>query len=400
MKKIILLVSLLLLSGCQKKEVIYEDNSEDFVKLMVNNAEVYNDLSLFDAISMVNKDIEIVSDNYKINTNKLGNEEVKVYYLYDDKKYVYRGNIEIVDTTPPLVFSGTSKSVQVGYQEDLCNLITYGDNYTGDVKCTITGDYDLNTAGTYQLAYKLSDSSNNTKDVNVTLKVTNPPQNTGGSGGTSTSTPVKKTLFSDVYNGYKTPENEIGIDVSKWQGDIDFAKVKEAGASFVMLRLGSQGIKSRELSLDEYYEANIKKAKEAGLKVGVYLYSVATSVKEAKDQATWVLKNLKKEKLDLPIVFDWENWANWNSYKISFHEINEIADIFMKTVEDAGYQGMLYGSKFYLETIWTNKDNYPVWLAHYIKQTTYEKDYQIWQLCNDGKIDGINGDVDIDILYN
>ena len=106
--------------------------------------------------------------------------------------------------------------------------------------------------------------------------------------------------------------------------------------------------------------------------------------------------------MDLPIVFDWENWNKWNTYKLSFHEINEIANAYMSTAKEKGYEGMLYSSKFYLETIWQNKKEFPVWLAHYTnnaKTSSYKGKYQIWQLCNNGHIDGINGDVDIDVLY-
>ncbi len=368
-----------------------EDINQNYINVIQDNIEVYNEMKLYDIISI--KDAEIISKNYDIDTKKLGQKEYKVYYKKDDKKYVYKFMVNIVDSEPPIVFSGTNKTVNINYKGDLCNLITYGDNYSGNIKCTITGDYDLGKEGKYQLKYELSDSSNNIKKVNVTLNVIKKANN-GGS-----NTDVVKTSFQDVYAKYKNDNNEIGIDVSKWQGDIDFEKVKNAGASFVMIRIGVEGSETRELSLDSFYEENLKKAKEAGLKVGVYLYSIATTKKEALEHANWVLDILDGEKLDLPIVFDWENWTNWNSYKISFYEINDIANTFMSTVKSKGYEGMLYSSKFYLETIWTNKLNFPIWLAHYTSKTNYEGDYQIWQMCNNGQIDGINGDVDIDIMY-
>ena len=212
-------------------------------------------------------------------------------------------------------------------------------------------------------------------------------------------TPSEKTYFSDIYSKHKTDSTEIGIDVSKWQGDIDFEKVKDAGSTFVIMRIGVQKYSGGELNIDEYYKENIKKAKSAGLKVGVYLYSIATNVDEAISHANWVINALDGVSLDLPVVFDWESWSDWNSYKISFYDINNIANTFIKTVENSGYQGMLYSSKFYLEKIWTNKYNFPVWLAHYIEQTNYEGDYIIWQMCNNGRINGIYGDVDIDIMY-
>lgn len=389
---IVVLISLFTLCGCDKKAII--DNTEDYIKVKTKEVEVYSDVYLKDLINVASE-VKLENDNKKIDTEKLGEKEYTLTYNLNDKKYDKKIKINIVDKETPLVFSGTNKTVTVGYKGDACNLITYGDNYDGNIKCLIEGAYDYNKVGTYKLIYHLSDSSNNEKKVNVTLNVKE--KNSGG-GSSNPSTP-KKTEFSDVLKEHKNTNTEVGIDVSKWQGDIDFEKVKNAGATFVMMRIGVQSKQNGELSVDRYYEQNIKKAKDAGLKVGVYLYSIATSKKEAIDHANWVLKTLNKEKLDLPIVFDWENWAKWNNYKLSFHDINVIADSYMETVEAAGYEGMLYSSKFYLETIWKNKKDFPVWLAHYTKKTSYKGKYIMWQLCNNGRIDGINGDVDIDILY-
>ena len=394
MKYIIIVMVMLLLSGCNGIKNV--DKSE-FFNIKNNNIEVYEEVYLQDLLEMqvTDKNFQLISDNYRIDTNTIGKKKYEVLYQVNNKKYRYEFNVEVVDTEMPRVFSGTNKTVNVNYEGDLCNLITYGDNYDGDILCEITGDYDLSKPGTYKLIYNLSDKSNNLKEVNVTLNVKE-------KSNEEPSTPPKKenTLFTDVYTNYKSDTNEIGIDVSKWQGDIDFNKVKEAGATFVMIRMGVQKEVKGDLFLDEYFKDNLKKAKDAGLKVGIYLYSIATSSSEATEQANWVLKNLDGENLDLPIVFDWESWSKWNSFKISFHEINSIASNYMSTIKNGGYDAMLYSSKFYLEDIWTNKLNYPVWLAHYTKETSYEGDYLIWQMCNNGKIEGINGYVDIDIMYH
>ncbi len=387
-KLILILIVFTFIVGCKKK--IYEDKTNDFLDLKIKEVEVYKELYLNDIIDIKNKDIDITSKNYQINTNNLGKLELEVFYTYNKKNYLYKDYIEVKDTTPPLVFSGTTKTVEINYDKNLCDLITYGDNYSGDIKCSITGDYDLSKLGSYKLNYTLSDSSKNETNVTVTLNVKN----------TITQTPTvsTKTNFSDIYQLHKKENTEIGIDVSKWQGEIDFKKVHDAGATFVMMRLGVHD-GNGNLTVDKYFKENIKNAKANGLKVGVYLYSIATSKKEAINQADFALKTLNNEKLNLPIVFDWESWSSWNSFKISFHDINEIANAFIERVEEKGYQGMLYSSKFYLETIWTNNKNYPVWLAHYTKNTDYQGKYQIWQLCNNGRISGINGDVDIDIMY-
>ena len=97
-------------------------------------------------------------------------------------------------------------------------------------------------------------------------------------------------------------------------------------------------------------------------------------------------------------MFDFESFKSFNEMDLSIFGLNEIADTFINTVEDAGYNGVLYGSKNYLKSIWKYHTK-SVWLAHYTSQTDYDGEYFMWQMCDDGVIDGINGYVDIDILY-
>ncbi len=387
----LILLVLIIMIGCEKKN--YVENPE-VINIKKETIEVFEDINLFDLLEKEN-DVSFITEDYKIDTDEIGEKTHEITYKYNNKEYTYKFNINVIDTEPPRVFGGTNKTVNKGYEGDICDIVAYGDNYDGVINCKIEGTYDTNKVGTYNLKYILSDSSNNAKEVNVTLNVRE-KSNSNNSSSVST----KKTQFIDVISKYKNDNNEIGIDVSKWQGNIDFNKVKNAGATFVMMRIGVQKKALGELEIDQYYLQNIKNAKEAGLKVGVYLYSIATSKDEAIKHANWVIKTLDGEKLDLPVVFDWESWSKWNSFKISFHEINAIANNYMDTVKKAGYEGMLYSSKFYLENIWENNMEFPVWLAHYTEKTSYQGKYIMWQLCNNGRIDGINGDVDIDILYN
>lgn len=386
MKIVLIIILSLFVSSCEKKEINNNDVLSKNTDLLVYESyEIDNLITLKEGITLENNDVFI--------PKKIGENKYTIKYKKDNKIKEKELIFNVVDNTPPKVFGGTNKTVLLNYDKDLCDLIVYGDNYDKKPKCEITGEYDLQKEGTYKLLYKLTDQSNNLKEVNVTLNVIKEYKKN------NTPTEKKVTNFSDVYKEHKKENTEIGIDVSKWQGNIDFEKVASANASFVMIRIGVQTKQNGELSLDKYYLENIKKAKEAGLKVGVYLYSIATSEKEAIDHADWVVNELNGETLDLPITFDWENWSKWNSYNMSFYDINNIANSFIKRVEEKGYKGMLYSSKFYLENIWENKNNNTVWLAHYTTKTNYQDSYMIWQLCNNGKIDGINGDVDIDILY-
>ena len=212
------------------------------------------------------------------------------------------------------------------------------------------------------------------------------------------SSEKEKIAFKDFYQENKTANTLIGIDVSKWQQDIDYEKVKEAGVEFAFIRIGTRKGIDKDFVLDPKFKENIEGFNKVGIKTGVYFYSYAKDKKDAKKEALWVLKELKGYDIKLPIVFDWENFSFYQEFNLSFYHLGEIADTFLETVEKEGYQGMLYGSKYYLENVFTN-NTYPVWLAHYTNNTTYQKEYNIWQKTDRGLVDGINNLTDLDILY-
>ena len=165
-----------------------------------------------------------------------------------------------------------------------------------------------------------------------------------------------------------------------------------------MIRVGSQKGTKGEYVIDSYFKQNIENALNNDLKVGVYFYSYANSKKEARKQAKWVLNQIKDYEITLPIAFDWECYNSFNQMELSLFGLNEVAESFLDEVENKKYDGMLYGSKNYLNDIWKYHE-YDVWLAHYTDKTDYDSHYVMWQLCQDGKIDGINTLVDINVLY-
>lgn len=396
-KKIIILSSIIIVAILIISLIIYfnvrivVDNSGFTLKddLTVN---VYSDVKVKDFI----KDIDgKVVDNNKIKTTKLGKVEVEFIYLNSDnrkRKGVFE--VEVKDLEEPLIWLSNSYSVRVGDDVNLEDEILCADNYDSNPSCKITGDYDLNTAGNYSLVYEAEDSSGNTESVDFTLNVYEPKSVTGG----GSSSEVTYTDFNAILEEHKTDDTLVGIDVSKWQGAIDFSKVKEAGAEFVIIRVGHQNGVGGEYVLDPYFKRNIRKALDNKLKVGIYFYSYADSKKEARKQAEWVIKQIKDYDITLPIAFDFESFTSFNIMNLSLYQLNEVAESYFSTLEDAGYDTMLYGSKNYLNSIWKYNTN-KVWLAHYTDETDYDKDYMMWQLCQDGVIDGINGFVDIDILY-
>ena len=404
MKKKIIIISIigiiLIILGCILLLVIPPkvDNTE--YKLIDNlKVSVYSKLKVKDLISSINGKI---ITNKKINTEQLGKQ--KVSFIYENKNGQKRRgifDIDIVDDEKPLIWLSGSYSAKTGSDLNLENEIFCADNYDNNPTCKIEGEYDLNTAGTYNLTYVAIDSSNNETRQDFTLNIYDPAPIEA-----KEEQPQKEqkeaepavTAFNDIVNTHKEKNTEIGIDVSKWQGDINFKKVKEAGATFVMIRVGSQQGVQGEYILDPYFKKNIEKAIENNLKVGVYFYSYADSKKEAEHQANWVLKQIKDYEVVLPIAFDWECYNSFNQMELSLFGLNEVAEAFLERVEKKGYDGMLYGSKSYLDSIW-KYHNYDVWLAHYTEKTDYDSDYVMWQLCQDGKIDGIDTTVDINVLY-
>ncbi len=332
-------------------------------------------------------------DDYYLDTDSLGKKKVNFQFINDDGiKIKYSYEINVVDKEAPLIWLGKSYNVVKGSVDNLLDKIMCGDNYDTNPVCVIEGEYDLNSVGSYKLVFKATDSSGNISEKKFTLNVNEPSDNKGSKGN------KEVTEFSEIIKNYKNDNTEIGIDVSKWQGDIDFKKLKDAEVEFVIIRVGSSTGINGENFVDSKFIQNIENANSVGIPVGVYFYSYANSMERAINDAKWIIDVIKDYRVELPIAFDWENWGSFNKYELSFFGLTNIAKKFMDTVKDAGYEAILYSSKTYLENIWMGMD-YPVWLAHYTKNTNYTGDYSYWQLCSNGRVDGINGDVDIDIRY-
>ena len=364
------------------------ENAVIDVKLNKNlDVEVYSEAVVSDFIKSINGKI---IDDYLINTKELGKKEITFKFINDDDIEVkYSFNVNVVDSTKPWIFSSSSFSINKGYTGNLEEELFCGDNYDNDPSCTLTGYYDYNTVGSYPLTFTGVDSSGNTSITNFNLIVKSKSNSTNSSSYIN---------YSDVVLKHKNENTMIGLDVSRWQGDINFQAVKDAGVEFVFVRVGSQRGVGGEYYIDPKFHQNIKGFNEVGIPVGIYFYSYADSIKSAKTEAKWVVEQLKGYKVDLPVVFDWENWSFFQEFGVSFYNLTEIAKSYLNVIEDAGYEGMLYSSKNYLENVWY-KTKYPVWLAHYTDKTNYEGEYKVWQLCANGRVSGINGNVDINVMY-
>lgn len=293
------------------------------------------------------------------------------------------------DTTPPIIVLGDSYVVKVGYEKSLTDVIMSADDIDQNPKREIIGDYDINTAGEYNLTYKIEDASGNVTLKEFVLKVRE-----------ETAYREDEITFDDAVKKYKTGKTLLGIDVSKWQGEIDWKKVSNAGAEFAIIRFGYQNGFDGEVLEDPYLEKNIKGCEENNIPIAFYFSSYAKTKDEVINHVTLGIEVLKKYNYEnTSVAFDWENWNSFNKLGISLNDINNIADTFMEGFSKQGYHPFLYGSKTYLESVWTNKNGYDIWLANYVSKTEYQNLYKIWQFTQTGKIDGISENVDINVMY-
>ena len=193
---------------------------------------------------------------------------------------------------------------------------------------------------------------------------------------------------------------EVGIDVSAWQKDIDWEKVKAAGVEFAILRCGYRGSKTGALVEDSYFYKNLTGAKEAGVEVGVYFFTQAITETEAVEEASMVLALVGDTELEYPIFIDTEN-TNGRADGIDKNTRTAVCDAFCKTIEKAGKKAGIYASRSWFNNKLNDdklSDHYR-WVAEYASTTAYKKRYEMWQYTSSGSIDGIKGRVDLDISY-
>ncbi len=368
------------------------------VELYTKGVQVFDDLKLSDLIKSINGEL---IDDPKIDTSKIGTQEIEFKYITDSHiKVPYTITIEVIDNIPPIVDYPGVKTVTVGTsKKELAKSLFCGDNYDDTPKCSVTGDYNLNETGEYRVALQGKDSSGNITKHSFTLVVKEKRKSNGNNNTSDNFEFTNYTSYSDIYKKHKNKKTEIGIDVSYWDGDIDYKKLKKSKVEFAYIRVGRRDDVEGKFILDEKFERNIKGFNKVGIPVGVYFYSKANSREEAIKEAKWVLKQIKKYNVDLEVVFDWENWNSYQYYNLSFYNLTEVAKAFTDTVSKKGYTGMVYSSKSYLEDVWFPIDS-KVWLAHYTDQTNYQGKYKVWQICEDGRVKGIDDSlVDIDIRY-
>ena len=203
--------------------------------------------------------------------------------------------------------------------------------------------------------------------------------------------------YADGYEGI------AGIDVSSYQKDIDWNAVKHAGIEFAMIRIGYRGWSTGELDLDDCFYEHIEGAIDAGLDVGVYFFSQALNQEEAVEEAEFTLETIKGYNITCPVVFDWEevDAVDARTNEMNMLLLTSCAQAFCQTVENAGYDAAVYFNQTYgysqlnLESL----KEFDFWLAEYADSPTFVYDFLMWQYTNEGLVPGIEGNVDLNIMF-
>ena len=203
-----------------------------------------------------------------------------------------------------------------------------------------------------------------------------------------------------------------GVDVSKWQGKIDWARVKRSGIDFAIIRIGFRG-ENGVIYKDDCADYNIQQADKAGLLVGVYFFSTAKTAAEAEEEAKWTASAISGYPISYPVVYDCEGFLSENSrmYGLSKEQRSDNALAFLNYIKSAGYEGMFYAAKSELEgsIYWDTarlENAFEIWVARYpatpyptTPTPDYGGKYAMWQYTNKGAVSGITGNADISVSY-
>ena len=195
----------------------------------------------------------------------------------------------------------------------------------------------------------------------------------------------------------------LGVDLSKYQKQVDFAAIQSEGIDFCILRVGSRGYESGVIQEDEKFQEFITGAEAVGMPVGLYFFSQAVTVEEAIEEANFVISKIGEHKISYPIAFDMEFIENDNARieTLTKAEKTDIALAFLTRIEEAGYTGMLYGNKeWLLKRIELHRfEDYDVWLTQEDNIPDYPYVYSMWQYTKQGEVYGIDGYVDLNISF-
>jgi len=193
-----------------------------------------------------------------------------------------------------------------------------------------------------------------------------------------------------------------GIDVSVWQGDIDWTQVKESGVEFVIIRVGGRGLSEGGIYTDDNAQGYYEGATAAGLKVGAYFFSQSVTVEEAVEEAEFVLDAVKDWDVQMPLVYDWEYMGqDVRTANVDSRTLTDMAKAFCDTIEEAGYEPMIYFGRSQSMEMMNLEEltDYPFWLAMYSTIMDYPYKIDMWQYTDEGSVPGIEGNVDLNLMF-
>lgn len=194
----------------------------------------------------------------------------------------------------------------------------------------------------------------------------------------------------------------IGMDVSKWNKEIDWEKVKDAGVEFAIIRCGYRGSSTGSLIVDPYFEANIKGAEEAGIDIGIYFFTQAVNEVEAVEEASMVLSLIQNQYITYPVFIDTEGaGGDGRADNLNVEKRTAVCRAFCDTIENGGFEAGIYASKNWYNNRLNVEElkDYRIWMAEYRAIPTYEGYYDMWQYTSKGQVSGIEGNVDLNISY-
>lgn len=212
---------------------------------------------------------------------------------------------------------------------------------------------------------------------------------------------AKYVFGSDGALATNSSSGIMGIDVSKWNGTINWTAVKNSGVNYVIIRCGYRGSSTGALIQDPKFKANIQGAAAAGIKVGVYFFTQAVNEVEAVEEASMTLDLIKGYKLSYPVFIDVES-SGGRADGLDKNTRTAVVNAFCKTIQNAGYNAGIYANKTWFESKMNTASlsGYKIWLAQYKEKPTYQATrYDMWQYTSKGKISGISGNVDMNISY-
>ena len=194
--------------------------------------------------------------------------------------------------------------------------------------------------------------------------------------------------------------SKMGIDVSRHQGKIDWKKVANDGVEYAFIRVGFRGSSEGKMVEDEQFLNNIKGALDNGIDVGVYFYTQATSVEEAKEEAKFLLDLIEPYKITYPVVLDLEEVEGKSRTDgMTQQDFTDAALAFLETVKGAGYTPMIYGNlkTFFIMLDLDQIEEYDKWFAYYQAPVYFPYEFSVWQYTSSGIVDGIKGNVDLNV---